>query len=73
MNAAVTTPTLADFANWLTTGQQRALDAMSATTGETFGKHCDDFAALATAVNVLREFQQVAAVTFSATKKGGAA
>ena len=60
MNAAVT-PTLADFAAWLTTSQQHALDAMNATTGETFGRHCDDFAALTTAINVMRELEQVAA------------
>ena len=62
MNAANTAPTLADFAAWLTTSQQRALDAMSATTGDTFGQHCDHFTALTTAINVLSEFQQAAAL-----------
>ena len=55
-------PTLADFAAWLTTSQQRALDAMNATTGDTFGQHCDHFIALTAAINVLSEFQQVAAL-----------
>ena len=35
---------------------------MSAATGDTFGKHCDRFIELATAINVLSEFQQVAAL-----------
>lgn len=60
-------PTLADFAAWLTTSQQRALDAMNATTGDTFGQHCDHFIALTAAINVLSEFQQVAALQSSAT------
>ena len=60
MNAANTAPTLADFAEWLTTSQQNELDAMSATTGDTFGKHCDRFIELATVINAVREFQQVA-------------
>ena len=62
MNAANTAPTLADFAAWLTTSQQNELDAMNATTGDTFGKHCDHFIALTAAINVLSEFQQVAAL-----------
>lgn len=67
MNAANTAPTLADFAAWLTTSQQRALDAMSATTGDTFGKHCDRFIELATVINAVREFQQVAAASTTTT------
>ena len=63
MNAANTAPTLADFAAWLTTSQQNELDAMSATTGDTFGKHCDRFIELATVINAVREFQQVAAAS----------
>lgn len=66
MNAAIT-PTLADFAAWLTTSQQRALDAMNATTGDTFGQHCDDFAALTTAINVVREFEQATAASATNT------
>ena len=62
MNAANTAPTLADFAAWLTTSQQNELDAMNATTGDTFGKHCDRFIELATVINAVREFQQVAAL-----------
>ena len=58
MNAANTAPTLADFAAWLTTSQQNELDAMN--TGDTFGKHCDRFIELATVINAVREFQQVA-------------
>ena len=60
-------PTLADFVTWLTTSQQRALDAMNATTGDTFGQHCDDFAALTNAINVVREFEQVAVMQSSAS------
>ena len=55
-------PTLADFAAWLTTSQQRALDAMNATTGDTFGQHCDHFIEMTTVINVVREFQQAAAL-----------
>ncbi len=62
MNAANTAPTLADYTAWLTTSQQRALDAMSVTTGDTFGQHCDHFTALAAAINMVREFQQAAAL-----------
>ena len=60
-------PTLADFAGWLTTSQQNELDAMSATTGDTFGQHCDHFTALTAAINALREFQQVAAASATTT------
>ena len=67
MNAANTAPTLADFAGWLTTSQQNELDAMSATTGDTFGKHCDRFIELATVINAVREFQQVAAASATTT------
>lgn len=67
MNAANTAPTLADFAAWLTTSQQNELDAMNATTGDTFGKHCDHFTALTTAINVVREFQQAAAASAATT------
>ena len=67
MNAANTAPTLADFAAWLTTSQQNELDAMNATTGDTFGKHCDHFIALTAAINALREFQQVAAASATTT------
>ena len=67
MNAANTAPTLADFASWLTTSQQNELDAMSATTGDTFGKHCDRFIELTAAINALREFQQVAAASATTT------
>ena len=63
MNAVTTAPTLADFAAWLTTSQQRALGAMNATTGVTFGQHCDHFIALTAAINALSEFQQVAAAS----------
>ena len=66
-------PTLADFAAWLTTSQQRALDAMNATTGDTFGQHCDHFIALTAAINVLSEFQQVAALQSSANNPESAA
>ena len=68
MNAANTAPTLADFAAWLTTSQQRALDAMNASRGDTFGQHCDHFTALTTAINMVREFQQVAARAEHGTK-----
>ena len=67
MNAANTAPTLADFAAWLTTSQQRALDAMNASRGDTFGQHCDHFIALTAASNVLREFQQAAAASATTT------
>ena len=67
MNAANTAPTLADFAAWLTTSQQNELDAMNATTGDTFGKHCDHFIALTAAINALSEFQQVAAASATTT------
>ena len=67
MNAANTAPTLADFAAWLTTSQQNELDAMNATTGDTFGKHCDHFTALTTAISVVREFQQVVAASATTT------
>ena len=67
MNAANTAPTLADFAAWLTTSQQNELNAMNATTGDTFGKHCDHFIELTTAINVVREFQQVAAASATTT------
>ena len=67
MNAANTAPTLADFAAWLTTSQQRALDAMNATTGDTFGQHCDHFIALTAAINALSEFRQVAAASATTT------
>ena len=73
MNAANTAPTLADFAAWLTTSQQNELDAMSATTGDTFGKHCDRFIELATVINAVREFQQVAALQSSANNPESAA
>ena len=70
---ANTTPTtLASFAVWLTTSQQAALDAMRATTGEAFGQHCDNFAELATAIKVLRAFEQHAAAPASASQNGGA-
>ena len=59
-------PTLDDFGSWLTASQQRALDAMSVTTGDTFGQHCDHFTALAAAINMVREFQQAAALQSSA-------
>ena len=62
MNAANTAPTLADFAKWLAASQQNELDAMSAATGDTFGKRCDRFIELTTVINAVREFQQVAAL-----------
>ena len=62
MNAANTAPTLADFVAWLTTSQQNELDAMNAATGDTFGKRCDRFIELTTVINVVREFQQAAAL-----------
>ena len=62
MNAANTAPTLADFAKWLAASQQNELDAMSAATGDTFGKRCDRFIELTTVINVVREFQQAAAL-----------
>lgn len=55
-------PTLTDFAAWLAASQQNELGAMSAATGDTFGKHCDRFIELATVINAVREFQQVAAL-----------
>ena len=67
MNAANTAPTLADCAAWLAASQQNELDAMSAATGDTFGQHCDHFAALTTAINMVREFQQVAAASATTT------
>ena len=67
MNAANTAPTLADFAAWLTTSQQNELDAMNATTGDTFGKHCDHFIELTAAINALSEFRQVAAASATTT------
>ena len=67
MNAANTAPTLADFAAWLAASQQNELDAMSATTGDTFGKRCDRFIELTAAINALREFQQVAAASATTT------
>ena len=66
MNAANTAPTLASFAAWLAASQQNELDAMNASRGDTFGQHCDHFTALTTAINVLSEFQQVAALQSSA-------
>lgn len=67
MNAANTAPTLADFAAWLAASQQNELDAMNATTGDTFGKHCDRFIELTTVINAVREFQQVAAASATTT------
>lgn len=66
LDAPNAAPTLGDFAEWLTTSQQRALDAMSAATGDTFGKRCDRFIELTAAINALREFQQAAALQSSA-------
>ena len=66
MNATNTAPTLAAFARWLNTSQQNELDAMNASRGDTFGQHCDHFTALTTAISVVREFQQVAALQSSA-------
>ena len=66
LDAPNAAPTLADYTAWLTTSQQRALDAMSVTTGDTFGQHCDHFTALAAAINMVREFQQAAALQSSA-------
>ena len=66
LDALKAAPTLADYVLWLTASQQRALDAMSVTTGDTFGQHCDHFTALTTAINVLSEFQQAAALQSSA-------
>ena len=67
MNTVTTAPTLGDFAEWLTTSQQRALGAMNATTGVTFGQHCDHFIALTAAINALSEFRQVAAASATTT------
>ncbi len=66
LDALKAAPTLVDFAAWLAASQQRALDAMNATTGDTFGQHCDRFTALTTVINVVREFQQAAALQSSA-------
>ena len=62
LDAPKAAPTLGDFAEWLAASQQRALEGMSGTTGDTFGQHCDHFVALTAAINALREFQQVAAL-----------
>ena len=60
-------PTLAAFAAWLAASQQNELNAMSAATGDTFGKRCDRFIELTTVINAVREFQQVAAASAATT------
>lgn len=60
MNTAVNAPTLADFVAWLNASQQQILDAMNASTGEVFGQLCDDFAAVSSAITVVRMFKQTA-------------
>lgn len=54
---APSAPTLADFAAWLDAARQCALDGMHRTTGAAFALHSSDFGMVATAINVLHQFQ----------------
>lgn len=54
--AAEEAPVLATFKGWLLARQNEALRGMYNSTGEAFGKHCDDFMQLTTAYQVFDRF-----------------
>lgn len=66
------TPTLADFATWLTNNQSRALASMKARPEEGFAQHCTEFSELFTAIKVLHQFE-LEMELIEAAKKDGAA
>ncbi|MDD2883285.1 MAG: helix-turn-helix transcriptional regulator [Rhodoferax sp.] len=55
-NERIKTVQDATFEGWLVEAQRDALTNMNTTTGEAFGKHCDDFMKLTNAYQVFNHF-----------------